>query len=359
MALPPREDGRAHDRRQDGHGRVVRRGVPAHDAVPADVPGPLGRPVAAVSGAEPAAPGPLAPDLRRSPNPLARRLRAVRASASGCCSPGTRTRRGPTSRSRAWSRRSTTPRATSTRSGSARSRRPTRCAPPSARCSATRARRVALGQNTHELVLRFLSALDLARAAAARHDRRRVPHAAPPARAAGGGRARRRARRGGAVRTRSPSASRPSVDDRTAAVLVSAVLFETARIVPGLDALAGACAAPRGRAARRRLPRASGRGGSRSRGLGLREAWVVGGGYKYLQLGEGNCFLRLPAAGRRTCARRSRGGTRSSTRSPPSTGPATRSPTARGRLALRRLDLRPDEPLPRRPRSFASSPSAA
>ncbi len=24
-------------------------------------------------------------------------------------------------------------------------------------------------------------------------------------------------------------------------------------------------------------------------------AWVVGGGYKYLQLGEGNCFLRLPA----------------------------------------------------------------
>jgi kynureninase len=29
--------------------------------------------------------------------------------------------------------------------------------------------------------------------------------------------------------------------------------------------------------------------------LGLGAAWVVGGGYKYLQLGEGNCFLRLPA----------------------------------------------------------------
>jgi kynureninase len=27
---------------------------------------------------------------------------------------------------------------------------------------------------------------------------------------------------------------------------------------------------------------------------GIEEAWVVGGGYKYLQLGEGNCFLRLP-----------------------------------------------------------------
>ena len=26
----------------------------------------------------------------------------------------------------------------------------------------------------------------------------------------------------------------------------------------------------------------------------LESAWIVGGGYKYLQLGEGNCFLRLP-----------------------------------------------------------------
>src|SRR5919199_74428 len=35
--------------------------------------------------------------------------------------------------------------------------------------------------------------------------------------------------------------------------------------------------------------------------LGLESAWVVGGGYKYLQLGEGNWFLRLPpqAAGMR------------------------------------------------------------
>ncbi len=30
----------------------------------------------------------------------------------------------------------------------------------------------------------------------------------------------------------------------------------------------------------------------RERGLG--SAWITGGGYKYLQLGEGNCFLRLP-----------------------------------------------------------------
>ena len=31
------------------------------------------------------------------------------------------------------------------------------------------------------------------------------------------------------------------------------------------------------------------------RGLGLERACVIGGGYKYCQLGEGNCFLRLPA----------------------------------------------------------------
>jgi len=29
--------------------------------------------------------------------------------------------------------------------------------------------------------------------------------------------------------------------------------------------------------------------------MGLGSAFVVGGGYKYLQLGEGNCFLRVPA----------------------------------------------------------------
>ena len=28
--------------------------------------------------------------------------------------------------------------------------------------------------------------------------------------------------------------------------------------------------------------------------LGLERAWITGGGYKYLQLGEGNAFLRLP-----------------------------------------------------------------
>jgi kynureninase len=84
-----------------------------------------------------------------------------------------------------------------------------------------------------------------------------------------------------------------AVDDRTAAVLVSAVLFQTGWIVDGLAEVA----------------RAAARVGAELlvdayhalnvvpyplRPLGLDGAYVLGGGYKYCQLGEGNCFLRLP-----------------------------------------------------------------
>ncbi|MEM9597168.1 MAG: kynureninase, partial [Acidobacteriota bacterium] len=83
------------------------------------------------------------------------------------------------------------------------------------------------------------------------------------------------------------------VDDRTAAVLVSSVLFRSARVVRGLGTVARAAerhgaellvdvyhhvnALPLDLAAE-----------------GLGDAYVVGGGYKYCQLGEGNCFLRVP-----------------------------------------------------------------
>jgi kynureninase len=84
-----------------------------------------------------------------------------------------------------------------------------------------------------------------------------------------------------------------AVDERTAAVLASAVQFETARVVPHLDALAEGCA---------RLGvellvdayHALGVVPFPIHDLGLASAWVVAGGYKYLQLGEGNCMLRLP-----------------------------------------------------------------
>lgn len=85
-----------------------------------------------------------------------------------------------------------------------------------------------------------------------------------------------------------------AVDDSVAAVLVSSVFFGTAEIVPGLGAVAEAC--------RRHgtallidsyhhlnaLP-------FHLHESGLSDAFVVGGGYKYCQMGEGNCFLRFPA----------------------------------------------------------------
>ena len=152
---------------------------------------------------------------------------------------------------------------------------------------------IALGQNTHELVTRWLSALpfrlrsqivttngefhtirrQMDRFADEGIDVRKVD--AHP------------------VETLADRLA-SAVTDRTLAVLVSSVLFETAAIVPGLDRIASACAThgaellvdayhhlnvvPFDIAA-----------------MGLERAFVTGGGYKYCQLGEGNCFLRVPS----------------------------------------------------------------
>ena len=75
-------------------------------------------------------------------------------------------------------------------------------------------------------------------------------------------------------------------NERTAAVLVSAVL-EGLAIVPGLNELAAACQT-RGAELLVDVYHALGVMSFPLDGLG--SAWVVGGGYKYLQLGEGNCF---------------------------------------------------------------------
>jgi kynureninase len=82
-------------------------------------------------------------------------------------------------------------------------------------------------------------------------------------------------------------------DERTAAVLVSAVLFEDSRIVSGLGELATACAQVDAELLVD-VYHALGAMPFPLREQSLEAAWVVGGGYKYLQLGEGNCFLRLP-----------------------------------------------------------------
>ena len=151
---------------------------------------------------------------------------------------------------------------------------------------------IALAQNTHELVTRFLSALDL----------RRRPRLLT---SDGEFHTLRRqlARLGEEGLEIVPLTARPAdtlaeriaaaLDERTSAVLVSAVLFETGRIVPYLGELARVCA----NAGAELLVDAYHALGAlpfRLPELGLETAWIVGGGYKYLQLGEGNCFLRLP-----------------------------------------------------------------
>jgi kynureninase len=83
------------------------------------------------------------------------------------------------------------------------------------------------------------------------------------------------------------------VDDQAAAALISSVLFENARIVPGLDRLAEACrrtGVPLLVDAYHHLNVVP----FSIRELGLEDAFVTGGGYKYCQLGEGNGFLRFP-----------------------------------------------------------------
>ena len=151
---------------------------------------------------------------------------------------------------------------------------------------------LALGANTHELVVRFLSALDL---------RRRPRLVTTDGEFHTLRRQLARLAEEGVELVRVPAAPAEtlaarcadSVDDRTAAVLVSSVLYETARIVPGLHDLAAACE-HHGAELLVDAYHALGAVPFQLPAAGLERAWVVGGGYKYLQLGEGNCFLRVP-----------------------------------------------------------------
>jgi kynureninase len=84
-----------------------------------------------------------------------------------------------------------------------------------------------------------------------------------------------------------------TVDGSTACVLVSSVLFETGEIVPNLEQVARACA-HHGAVLLVDAYHHLNIVPFNLEAMGLTEAFVVGGGYKYCQLGEGNCFLRVP-----------------------------------------------------------------
>jgi kynureninase len=161
-----------------------------------------------------------------------------------------------------------------------------------ARLLGDRPANIALGQNTHELVTRWLSALpfglrsQIVTSSGEFHTIRRqmdrfaeegvdiVKVAAQPA---------------DTLADRLVSA----VSDRTLAVLVSSVLFETAAIVPGLDRVAAACATYGAELLIDAYHHLNVVPFDLS-STGLQGAFVTGGGYKYCQLGEGNCFLRVP-----------------------------------------------------------------
>lgn len=158
---------------------------------------------------------------------------------------------------------------------------------------------IALGQNTHELVTRFLSALPL-------RDRPRVVttdgefHTVRRqlARLQEEGLEVVQTDATGPVPGRAPGAVAEAVidalDDRTAAVVMSSVLYRNGLIVEGLGEVAKACEHVGASLLVDAYHSINAVPFSVS-GMGLERAFVVGGGYKYCQFGEGVCFLRIPA----------------------------------------------------------------
>jgi len=82
-----------------------------------------------------------------------------------------------------------------------------------------------------------------------------------------------------------------TVDDRTSAALVSSVLFRTGEIVPNLSVVARACVA---KGAELLIDAYHQMNVVPFSLDGIENAFVTGAGYKYCQLGEGNAFLRMP-----------------------------------------------------------------
>jgi kynureninase len=82
------------------------------------------------------------------------------------------------------------------------------------------------------------------------------------------------------------------IDDRTSCAMVSSVLYGSGAIVPGLQVVAAACVR---QGAELLVDAYHHLNVVPFDPAGLERAFVVGGGYKYCQLGEGVCVMRVPA----------------------------------------------------------------
>ncbi len=149
-----------------------------------------------------------------------------------------------------------------------------------------------LSQNTHDLLIRFLSALPLKRKPelittnGEFHSIRRQLN---------------RLEEEGIKITRVDNQRMESVVDnlikaisnKTSAVLVSSVFFNNGQILEGLEKLASACDKYNTKLLIDVYHHINVVPFSIQQN-NLENAYIIGGGYKYCQLGEGNCFLRFP-----------------------------------------------------------------
>jgi kynureninase len=150
---------------------------------------------------------------------------------------------------------------------------------------------IALAENTHELVIKFLSALPL-------KQRRRIVTTDGEYHSVR--RQLDRLAEEGMIELIKVSAAplddlveriALNVSEATAAVTVSSVLFRTGQIVPNLPHLAKVCEQ---RGAELLIDAYHQVNVVPFDPRGLEKAFITGAGYKYVQAGEGNAFLRLP-----------------------------------------------------------------
>jgi kynureninase len=151
---------------------------------------------------------------------------------------------------------------------------------------------IALGASVHELIVRFLSALPF-------HDKPRIVTTDGEFHSLRRQLDRIEEEGIEVCRVKSSPASYvfqrliEATNDRTAAVMVSSVFFETGEIACSMGEVMSKCRSVGAELlvdayhSLNVVPFSL-------KSEGLQDAFIVGGGYKYCQLGEGNCFLRFP-----------------------------------------------------------------